>query len=264
VFKSIDIKDNQVTFNNANAAIISLAADGLEVDTKLEGPIEISGNYFKRTVGNSNFEFQMFSNVILSTSVVIFNNNTIETNGTNRQVAVGNVGKLEAIGNKFILGNVASSSVSVYYTGSVPLINIQDNDIIRLSAVGNTGYILQFDGITTGVYDTVLDKSVVRIKDNRISNCEFIFSSLLSFQASSEGFYEIMGNLVRDNGADTSYAGAITLFTAENVVNPSKNNTPPVVTGIPAWYVCWNANVTAAQPTGWIYDGSSWNVLGTH
>jgi hypothetical protein len=264
VLKSIDIKDNQVTLNNANASIIALAGESLQVDTKLEGPIEISGNYFKRTTGNANFEFQMFSNTILATSSLTFNNNLIETNGTNRQVSIGNIGKLEAINNKFVLANVASSAISVFYTGSVPLINIQDNDVVRLAASGNTGYLLQFDGISTGVYDTILDQAVVRIKDNRLSNGQFIFSSLVSFQASSEGFYEIMGNLVRDNGADTSYSGSITLFTSENVVNPSKNNTPPVVTGIPSFYICWNGNTASAQNTGWIFNGTAWKTLGAH
>lgn len=264
VFKSCDFTENQVTLNNATAAIMTLAALGLSTTTQIDGPINIIGNTFVRTAGNANFEFQFFSKTFVSPSTLTFSDNYVETQGSNRQLSVGNIGKLDSTNNKFVLASVVSSAVALYYTATVPLVNIRDNDILHNSPVGNTGFILDFDAFVTTVYDTVLDDSVVRVTDNTLTNGAAVFSSTLTFPASAEGFFELTGNTIFDNitAAGQPY-GTITGFTTENVVNPTAAIPPAGHRTTPSYYVAWSTNTTSAQPTGWIYDGA-WKPLGTH
>jgi len=261
---SIDIIDNKVKLNNSTGVIVSLAPNGVATDTNIKGTIEFKGNVIERTAGNANFEFQFWSGTFNAESLLRFNDNNITTNGTNRMVTMGNIGKLESKGNKFISADPVGSTSSTYWIASVPLVDINNNDIVHLSPTDNVGFIVYFDGNTTTVYDTVLDEAVYRIKDNRITDAAFVFSSAVTFPASAKGFYDLMGNVIRDNTtpAFQTYP-ALTGFDSENVVNPSKTNPPPSIDLTPGWYVVWHHSSTATDPTGWIWDGT-WNPLGTH
>ncbi len=256
---------NKFTIKDGATATICLAPNAAFSNTTISGVLDISGNEFSRENAASVFEFQMWFASSTEKALVKFNDNNVDMpQSVNRVVTVGGVRNFKSRGNEYNLDATAITTSAIYWMAGVKNYDIQDNDIIRDAPLGNIGYIVYHDGLTTGVYDTVNDKSKITVKNNTINVAQFVFNSNVSFPASSLGFFDLFGNTISTNTTtDFQTYPSISGFNAYNVVNPHIE-TDPLPTGIPlvpAYFVCWNGSFTAGTPTGWRYNGVNWRAI---
>jgi len=201
-------------------------------------------------------------------ALVKFNDNNVDMPlSIYRAVTVGGVRNFKSRGNEYNLGATSIGTAAVYWIGGVKNYDIKDNDIHRDASLGNIGYIVYHDGLTTGVYNTVNDKPKVSVKDNTINVAQFVFASNVAFPVSSQGFFDLFGNTISTN-TTTGFQTYPTIlgFNAYNVVNPHINNDPlPVgIPLVPPYFVCWNGSFTTGTPTGWRYNGANWRSISTN